>query len=189
MRTPNLAVLSVRKITFTLPASMAFAMQPQASGLRYEDDDERLVKPQQQQQQSARRKNVIFSVLACFLVVSSCVALYTARGGMQGRRHQDQGHQGPNVKPGSAVGKTCPAAPFDYLMFVVRWAPSACRETKCVPEFDNKWVIHGLWPNYWNGKWPQFCCKTDPFDASKVKPLEDKLEVSASTIIFFLVTH
>jgi len=72
---------------------------------------------------------------------------------------------------------TCPIPEFDYLLQVIRWAPSVCKTSKCIKDYDQSWVIHGLWPNYWNGTWPQFCCNTDPFDVKQVASLETELNV------------
>ena len=36
------------------------------------------------------------------------------------------------------------------------------------------YTIHGLWPDYGDGSYPQYCRKA-PFDINKLKPIEDEL--------------
>lgn len=38
-----------------------------------------------------------------------------------------------------------------------------------------KFTIHGMWPNYADGTWPQFCDKTQ-FDESKLDDIMDELK-------------
>ena len=40
----------------------------------------------------------------------------------------------------------------------------------------NNLTIHGLWPNYEDGGYPQFCDKSRPFDPDKVADLQSRLD-------------
>lgn len=51
----------------------------------------------------------------------------------------------------------CGATEFGLFLLTIYWPPTYCTNGKCQNKPD-RWVIHGLWPNYENGSWPQFCC-------------------------------
>lgn len=62
-----------------------------------------------------------------------------------------------------------------YYLFVQTWQPSACLQpnVKC-NSMSADWVIHGLWPNYYNLSWPQFCAQK-PFNVSQLESLKPRL--------------
>ena len=67
---------------------------------------------------------------------------------------------------------------FDFFMFTTTWPGTFCdhefgRHCKHVVGLRNL-TIHGLWPNYDSGKYPQFCDKRK-FDPDKVADLQDRL--------------
>ncbi|KAJ1360511.1 hypothetical protein KIN20_019503 [Parelaphostrongylus tenuis] len=72
---------------------------------------------------------------------------------------------------------------FDYLMLTRIHAPAVCRADddtvpdSCeIPEGSPDWSIHGLWPNYKNGSYPQFCDGVPKkFDDKLIKPIERRL--------------
>lgn len=67
---------------------------------------------------------------------------------------------------------------FDYFMFVRQWAGSFCHDDGSCPLVHRhgfRFTIHGLWPNYEDGSWPQFC-SNEKFDEGKVKDLLPELE-------------
>ncbi|RWS19734.1 ribonuclease Oy-like protein, partial [Leptotrombidium deliense] len=70
-----------------------------------------------------------------------------------------------------SYGKQCEKAkPFAYLSLVLQWAPGVCyRNDKC-HEFDEKWTIHGNWPENSAKEFPEFCCNKN-FNASVLKPI------------------
>nr|BAA95359.1 S-like RNase [Volvox carteri f. nagariensis] len=82
---------------------------------------------------------------------------------------------------GDATSSAIPTAQrdFDYFMFVRQWAGSFCSTHACplVPNRGFHFTIHGLWPNYSNGSWPQFCTPEDKFDEDQLEDLMDDLEV------------
>lgn len=61
------------------------------------------------------------------------------------------------------------------------WVPSFCQikaqsMQHCSSEANNKgFLIHGLWPNFRNGSWPQFC-PGPPFRVGHINDLEGELE-------------
>ena len=71
----------------------------------------------------------------------------------------------------------CPRQRFDYLLLNIRWPHGVCSNEDCVPNEPDSFQIHGLWPNYDNGTWPQFCCRKTPFDMDEISSLRDELEV------------
>ncbi|KAJ1348123.1 hypothetical protein KIN20_003354 [Parelaphostrongylus tenuis] len=72
---------------------------------------------------------------------------------------------------------------FDYLMLTRIHAPAVCRADddtvpdSCeIPDGSSDWSIHGLWPNYKNGSYPQFCDGVPKkFDDKLIKPIERRL--------------
>ena len=48
---------------------------------------------------------------------------------------------------------------FDYYIFTRTWVPAFCflNKGKCSGIIPQKFSIHGLWPTYDNGSWPQYC--------------------------------
>lgn len=56
------------------------------------------------------------------------------------------------------------AGDFDYYVMALSWSPNWCaREGRergspqCAPGADFGWVLHGLWPQYEDGGWPDYC--------------------------------
>jgi ribonuclease T2 len=65
---------------------------------------------------------------------------------------------------------------FDYFLLTLSWAPEFCatntkggKTPECDPNKHMGLVVHGLWPQYDNGKWPQDCGSTPPVSSSIVK--------------------
>lgn len=73
-------------------------------------------------------------------------------------------------------GSTGPASSnFDYFLLTLSWAPEFCATNKngagtaeCDPKKHMGLVVHGLWPQYNNGKWPQDCASTPPVASATV---------------------
>uniref|UniRef100_A0A8R1I3A7 Uncharacterized protein n=1 Tax=Caenorhabditis japonica TaxID=281687 RepID=A0A8R1I3A7_CAEJA len=74
-------------------------------------------------------------------------------------------------------------APFDYFMFTTIYPTAVCRADddsvpdSCeIPTGTPLWTIHGLWPNYENGSYPQNCKGTPKhFDADMIKSIAGKM--------------
>ncbi len=67
------------------------------------------------------------------------------------------------------------AGDFDYYLLTLSWAPEFCAtningrtSAECDPNKHMGLVVHGLWPQYNNGKWPQDCANTPPVASSTV---------------------
>jgi ribonuclease T2 len=60
------------------------------------------------------------------------------------------------------------------------WPGSFCDTAQgCVwpnetPAFG--WLLHGLWPEFDNGTWPQYCHKEIPFNATAIEDLKGDLD-------------
>ncbi|XP_039069478.1 ribonuclease 1-like [Hibiscus syriacus] len=71
----------------------------------------------------------------------------------------------------------CVSQDFDFFYFVQQWPGSYCDSAKsscCYPTTGKPAVdfgIHGLWPNYNDGSYPQNCDSGNPFDESKISDL------------------
>lgn len=73
---------------------------------------------------------------------------------------------------------SCPIGKFDYLLLSTRWPPSYCNYQQCRKGAKMyNWAIHGLWPDYRNGSFPQFCCEDYKFNLADVQPILPQLEV------------
>ncbi len=53
---------------------------------------------------------------------------------------------------------------FDSYLLSLSWSPAYCatqggawNDAQCAPGRRFAFVLHGLWPQYDNGRWPQFC--------------------------------
>lgn len=68
----------------------------------------------------------------------------------------------------------------DHCLLARQWPPTACvRSKKCTTTSSklDRWTIHGLWPNYSNNTYKEFC-RHDPFDASALSSIKTKLQDS-----------
>lgn len=55
------------------------------------------------------------------------------------------------------------AGEFDYYVLALSWSPTWCalegdarKSPQCDEDADFGWVMHGLWPQFWEG-WPAYC--------------------------------
>lgn len=48
---------------------------------------------------------------------------------------------------------------YDFYIFSRSWVPGFClfNQQKCHKNYPEKFSIHGLWPTWENGTWPEFC--------------------------------
>ena len=53
-----------------------------------------------------------------------------------------------------------------YYLFVQTWVPQFCLTHLCY--FKNNFIIHGLWPQYYNNSYPSFCLPCDNFDKNLI---------------------
>ncbi len=58
---------------------------------------------------------------------------------------------------------------YDYFLFTQVWPPSWTR--KSLPKEINYFTVHGIWPEYWNGSYPSYCNRSDPFNPKLIKKL------------------
>ncbi|GAB4266732.1 MAG: ribonuclease T2 [Pararhodobacter sp.] len=69
-----------------------------------------------------------------------------------------------------AVGMLSPvtaqnvAGDFDHYMLALSWTPAYCAEDgderddpRCADGRGIGWAVHGLWPQYADGDWPEYC--------------------------------
>ena len=63
----------------------------------------------------------------------------------------------------SAADRTPRGEPgkFDSYLLALSWSPAYCEsrpgDAQCAPGRKFAFVVHGLWPQYNNGRWPEFC--------------------------------
>ena len=70
---------------------------------------------------------------------------------------------------------------FDYLLLATQWPESFCETQSCADHKD-VWSIHGGWPQYTNGGWPQNCCFEKEFRASQIDSIRDELDKHWGTL-------
>lgn len=65
---------------------------------------------------------------------------------------------------------------FDYYLLTLSWSPEFCHSHSDNPQCSRHdgFVMHGLWPQYINGKWPQYCSRAsglaDPETMTDIMP-------------------
>ncbi|KAH7683611.1 Ribonuclease T(2) protein [Dioscorea alata] len=80
------------------------------------------------------------------------------------------------------------ARSYDFFYFVQQWPGSHCdtRRGCCYPTTginpEANFTIHGLWPNYDNGKYPHDCDYKNRYDATKIKDLLPKMQTKWPTL-------
>mmetsp|Transcript_14011 Transcript_14011/g.39607 ORF Transcript_14011/g.39607 Transcript_14011/m.39607 type:complete len:230 (-) Transcript_14011:383-1072(-) len=55
-------------------------------------------------------------------------------------------------------------------VYTMTWPGTFCEEKRCTKE-PNYFTVHGLWPNYENGKWPAFCNSSYPFNVDEIEDI------------------
>lgn len=103
-------------------------------------------------------KSRVLSLLLLFAVVMSLA-------GPGHAKHQKSQSSSDSNEPGK----------FDYYLLTLSWAPQFCATNpngrgtaECNPDKHMGLVVHGLWPQYNNGKWPQDCASTPPVSSATV---------------------
>lgn len=78
-------------------------------------------------------------------------------------------------KKSGSSSSTPSSSDFDYYLLTLSWAPQFCAtnpngrtSAECDPNKHMGLVVHGLWPQYDSGKWPQDCASTPPVASSTV---------------------
>jgi ribonuclease T2 len=81
--------------------------------------------------------------------------------------HRNNDEQGQSGTPGQ----------FDYYLLTMSWAPEFCHSHGDSPECGGQhfgFVVHGLWPQYTSGGWPQNCSTApglaDPSKMTDIMP-------------------
>lgn len=61
------------------------------------------------------------------------------------------------------------AGSFDYYVLALSWTPSWCAaegdargDARCAQGGARGWLVHGLWPQFDNGGWPEYCTTPAP---------------------------
>jgi ribonuclease T2 len=80
-------------------------------------------------------------------------------------------------------------ASHDYIILSLSWAPSYCatssgKENKqeCGPGKQYGFVVHGLWPQYTSGTWPQCCQAVAPVRPSAAVDKVSKVMIGSSLL-------
>ncbi|XP_073130616.1 intracellular ribonuclease LX-like [Henckelia pumila] len=81
----------------------------------------------------------------------------------------------------------CSSQDFDFFYFVQQWPASYCdsRSSCCYPTTGkpaDDFSIHGLWPNYDDGKWPSNCQRQSSLDQSQISDLINRMHKDWPTL-------
>lgn len=86
-----------------------------------------------------------------------------------------KGHSlGTTLAAALALAAPARAQEFDYYVLALSWSPSWCSSQaargdapeQCAPDRDLGFSLHGLWPQYADGGWPENC-RTDARDPAR----------------------
>jgi ribonuclease T2 len=105
---------------------------------------------------------------ARFLLTVALAACLSGRIAAQSSHH----HHGNTDE-----GQNGTAGQFDYYLLTLSWAPEFCHSHGDSPECSGQhfgFVVHGLWPQYTAGSWPQNCSTVpglaDPSTMTDIMP-------------------
>ncbi|GKU99506.1 hypothetical protein SLEP1_g12349 [Rubroshorea leprosula] len=81
----------------------------------------------------------------------------------------------------------CVSQNFDFFYFVQQWPGSYCdtKQSCCYPTTGKPvadFGIHGLWPNYNDGTYPQNCDPNNPFNPSQISDLKSRMQKNWPTL-------
>jgi ribonuclease T2 len=89
-------------------------------------------------------------------------------------RHRHRGSRGGHASQDNGGAE---AGRFDFYVMSLSWSPGFCATAagqndplQCGPEHHFAFVLHGLWPQYQRGGWPQNC-STEAADESLVNSM------------------
>lgn len=58
---------------------------------------------------------------------------------------------------------------FDHYVLALTWMPAFCRtegqerdDRRCARDARLGWMVHGLWPQHADGRWPEYCASPHP---------------------------
>jgi ribonuclease T2 len=78
-------------------------------------------------------------------------------------------------KSSNSSSSTGTSGDFDYYLLTLSWAPEFCAtnpngrtSAECAPNHHMGLVVHGLWPQDDDGKWPESCASTSPVASATV---------------------
>jgi len=107
-------------------------------------------------------------------IIRMCVILALA-GCLLGRVQAQSSHH--HSRGGQEQGQAGTPGQFDYYLLTLSWAPEFCHGHGDSPECQGKhfgFVVHGLWPQYTSGGWPQTCSTApglaDPSTMTDIMP-------------------
>jgi len=85
------------------------------------------------------------------------------------------------VKYARGAAATDSGLGFDYVHLVQEWPGSFCDTKKgCLWPKDEPttgFLLHGLWPEFFNGSWPEYCDDKAPFNMTALADLVDDLHM------------
>src|SRR5262245_2705125 len=112
----------------------------------------------------ARMKTVHTAVVLVILV------LYVAAGQTEARSHHHRTHKPAPPKSSS----------FYYYVLSLSWSPEHCKEkpggpddSQCGTARHFGFVVHGLWPQYENGGYPQTCANSNKLTPDVISGMLD----------------
>lgn len=86
--------------------------------------------------------------------------------------------QGARLSPQTSSERKLLQSSYDYLFLVQQW-PGTCFGISggcCNNNGYTEWTLHGLWPNYNNGRFPSSCDPNNPYDNSEISDLMSSIQ-------------
>ena len=77
--------------------------------------------------------------------------------------------------------KSSKSSKFDYILLATQWPESFCEHNKCIHHQD-RWLIHGAWPENNDGSYPQYCNRNSKFNPDAIKSIEAELIINWKSI-------
>eukprot|EP00200_Dunaliella_tertiolecta_P004533 CAMPEP_0202345678 /NCGR_PEP_ID=MMETSP1126-20121109/4811_1 /ASSEMBLY_ACC=CAM_ASM_000457 /TAXON_ID=3047 /ORGANISM="Dunaliella tertiolecta, Strain CCMP1320" /LENGTH=355 /DNA_ID=CAMNT_0048937011 /DNA_START=55 /DNA_END=1120 /DNA_ORIENTATION=+ len=108
-----------------------------------------------------------------------CLAGLLLVGSFSAAQDQSEALWAKEEHDARASGRLVKNPDFGFFYFVRQWPGTFCSSHACPLLHDRKnyrFTVHGLWPNYNGGGWPQFCDSDKPFDADALEDLMGDLE-------------
>ncbi len=94
------------------------------------------------------------------LLALSALVLLLSSACQQPRRFPAERMARARIANASSANIPAPSGHFNYYLFTLSWSPEYCHGRPNNPQCDGAnpgFVVHGLWPQFNNGRWPSAC--------------------------------
>ncbi len=106
------------------------------------------------------RRYLLYACAVTWVVLSGCQQAATNRSADTIAQAHTPNAAAETSSNSAANHAANSAANFDYYLFTLSWSPEYCHGHPNSPQCDGEhpgFVVHGLWPQFDNGRWPSAC--------------------------------